>query len=464
VIVATQADSHFWFDFNALAAGSRRAEHCPMRAPLPGLVFHGLFLPGLFLPGLFLSAAVSLFGGQSFLQDVAESNVNRQYVIESVSVAGVEVPDARLPRNLGERLLALVGERCDVAMLEDLASEIRRQLHFGAVTEHLSKGSAPDRIKVNFDVVRKDVSFDLSLPKFLYHSQQNFTGEVDASAQIKRNTFAFGLVSNGDDLTERFSGLTARFDSAPVFPADNVRFAVVFEDYHEKWNQMTRNAVGDTGLDLYHSRWNVAPQIVFTVARPLEVALGASFEKTQSESSVVGDRSANAATADIHYGHKIEGNGVQQRIDARYNLRVATRALASTYAYARHMMSLKYEAKAGRHMASDEVIAGSIDGQAPFFDRFVLGSSSTLRGWNRYEIDPLGGTRVAHNEMTYGYRTNQGTVETFYDTGALWDAGQTAKLRQSLGAGFRKGIFVLTMAFPLRTGHVEPVFMAGMNY
>lgn len=423
------------------------------------------------LPGLLLGTAVTLFGGQSFMQAVSETNVNNRYVIESVSVAGVPVDadaanSAKLPRTLGERLVALVGERCDISILKNLAAEIRRELHLGAVTEHLSKGSAPDRIKVDFEIVRKELSFDVSLPKFLYLSPRNFTGEVNASAQVKQNTLAFGLVSNGDDLTERASGLTARFDSATLFEPGKVRFAVVFEDYHEKWNQLTRDAVqdGDSALDLYHSRWNVAPQIVFAPARPLEVALGVSFENTYSESPAIGDRSAHAATADVHYGHKIEGSRVQQQIDARYNLRVATRALASTYAYARHMISLKYEAKSGRHTASDEFTAGLIDGQAPFFDRFVLGNSSTLRGWNRYLMDPLGGSRVAHNEITYGYRTSQGTVETFYDSGSVWDAGQAVKLRQSVGAGFRKGIFLLALAFPLRAGHVEPVFMAGMNY
>jgi hypothetical protein len=455
VIGATQAELNSPIGINGLAAGLRRAKECSMRASLPGLL---------------LGAAATLFGGQSFMQAVTETNVNSQYVIESVSVAGVLVDDvdaaasAKLPRPLGERLVALIGERCDVAALENLAAEIRRELHLGAVTEHLSKGSAPDRIKVNFEVVQKDLSFDVSLPKFFYHSEQNLTGELDASAQVKQNKFAFGLVSNGDDLTERYSGLTARFDSAPLFPTRRVRFAVVFEDYHEKWNPMTRDAAGESGLDLYHSRWNVAPQVVFTVARPLEVSLGTSFEKTQSESPVVGDRAANAATADVHYGHKIEGRRVQQQIDARYNLRVATRALASTYAYARHMISVKYEAKSGRHTASDEFIAGAIDGQAPMFDRFALGNSSTLRGWDRYTLDPLGGSRVTHNEITYGYRTSQGTVETFYDAGSVWDAGQTVKLRQSVGTGFRKGIFLLAMAFPLHGGHVEPVFMAGMNY
>lgn len=428
-----------------------------MRAPFTGT-------------GLLLCTAATLFGGQPLMEAVAESNVNSRYVIESVSIAGVPLTDsdsavsARLPQPLGERLVALVGERCDVSALETLAAEIRRELHLNAVSEHLSKGSAPDLVKVNFEVVQKDVSFDLSLPKFLYLSEQNFTGEVDASAQVKQNKFAFGLVSNGDDLVERYSGLTARFDSAPLVRSRKVRFAVVFEDYHEKWNPAAREAGGSSGLDFYHSRWDVAPQVVFTVAPPLEVSLGASFEETQSESPAIGNRFANAATADIHYGHKIEGRRVQQQIDARYNLRVATRALASTYAYARHVISIKYEAKFGRQTASDQFTAGAIDGQAPFFDRFVLGNSSTLRGWNRYNLDPLGGSRVAHNEITYGYRTNQGTLESFYDVGSVWDAGQAVKVRQSVGTGFRKGIFLLAMAFPLHAGRVDPVFIAGMNY
>lgn len=457
MIGVTQAELYPFFGFNSLAAGWRRAKDCAMRTSLPGLL---------------LGTAATLFGGQSFMHAVTESNVNNQYVIESVSVAGVPVNadaadaanSAKLPHTLGERLIALVGERCDISTIENLATEIRRELHLGAVTEHLSKGSAPDQIKVDFEIVPKDLSFDVSLPRFLYLSPQNFTGELDASAQVRQNTFAFGLVSDGDDLTERASGLTARFDSAPLVDPGRVRVAVVFEDYHEKWNQLTRDAVADSDLDLYHSRWNVAPQIVFVLAPPLEVSLGASFEKTYSESPAIGDRSANAATAEIHYRHKMEGSRVQQQIDARYNLRVATRALASTYAYARHMISVKYEAKSGRHTASDQFAAGLIDGQAPLFDRFVLGNSSTLLGWNRYDIDPLGGSRVAHNEITYGYRTSQGTVETFYDSGSVWDAGRTVKFRQSAGTGFRKGIFLLAMAFPLRAGRVEPVFMAGMNY
>lgn len=439
-----------------LLAGRLRAKRSTMPGP-----------PARLASALFFTVA-SLVAGQSFLRTAEQTNVNQQYLIESVSVAGVQLDQVRnppLPQNLRDRLKALIGERCDVATLDDLSSEIRRELHLRAVTEHLSKGSAPGRIKVNFEIVRRDVGFDISLPKFLYHSQQGFSGELEASTRLRNNTFTFGIVSNGDDLTERFSGMTARYDLG----FRKVRFGLFFEDYHEQWNHTTKDAAAvfsgsGNPLDLYRSRRNIAPEFTFTVARPLTVSIGTSFEQMQPEAPSVPDRSANAATLDIHYGKKIEGSVLQQQIDGKYSLRVATRVLGSTYSYARHLISVRYEARSGRHVAAEQFIAGSIAGDAPLFERFVLGSSSTLRGWDRYEIDPLGGSRMVHNELMYGYRIGDGTVEAFYDTGSLWQSDRAAQLRHSLGFGYRQGIFVLTMAFPVRQGRIEPVFMAGMNY
>jgi hypothetical protein len=415
----------------------------------------------LLLLALAVFSAFGLMADQDLLRVADESNVNQQYVIESVSIPGIERD--HLPPDLRQRVDSLVGERCDMAMLTALSSEIRRQLHFRTVTEHIAKGSEPGRVVVSFEVSQRDRAFEVSLPRFLYHSDQGFTGAVEASAHAGSHTFAFGLVSNGDDLTERYSGMSARLESQPV-STKPVRFELGFEDYHEQWNQMTRSAASHSGLDIYRSRWDLAPEVTFAVARPVTVSVGSSFTETQSENPQVGGRWTNAATLEVNYGHRIEGGAIEQRIDGKYSLRVATRFLGSTYAYARHMISMRYEARSGRHMLANQFLAGSIAGQAPFFDRFVLGSSSTLRGWDRYDIDPLGGSRVVHNETTYGYKTKAGTVEGFYDTGALWQNDRAATLRHSLGLGYRKGVFVLAMAVPLRGGRVEPVFMAGMNY
>ncbi len=71
-------------------------------------------------------------------------------------------------------------------------------------------------------------------------------------------------------------------------------------------------------------------------------------------------------------------------------------------------------------MASDAFTAGAVSGDAPLFDRFVLGTSTALPGWDRFQIDPLGASRIVHNEMSYGYRIGEGTVEAFYDAGSVW--------------------------------------------
>ena len=108
----------------------------------------------------------------------------------------------------------------------------------------------------------------------------------------------------------------------------------------------------------------------------------------------------------------------------------------------------------------DNLTAGAITGQAPLSERFVLGNSYYLRGWNKYEIDPIGGNRLVHNSVEYRY----GPFQAFYDAGAIWDSGQPVIARHSVGVGFKESIFSLAVAFPCEGGHVEPIFMMGMNY
>jgi len=415
------------------------------------------------IPLLALSLCCRVFAGEELYRSAAESNVNQRYTIESIAVAGVRVDEARLPSRLRQRMNALIGKHCDVAVLEELASDLRRELHLRQVNQHLLKGSQPDLVRVDFDVVRKPI--DISVPKFLYHSEQKFTGEVDATTHAGANSFTVGAVSNGDDLTERFTGIVARYEDSRA-GSDRVRFDILFEDYHEQWNAATVAAVeqSGSGFDLYRARRNIAPEFTFAVAKPLTVSVGTSFERTESENPQIGDRSADAVTAEVHYGRKIEGDTFQQTLDGKYDLRVGLRGLGSDYSYSRHMISLRYEIRSGRQTASDEITAGVLSGDAPMFERFVLGSSSTLRGWDRYAIDPLGGDRVVHNSLNYGYQFNTRTAEVFYDSGTLWNSAGPVQLRHSLGVGYRQGIFVMTMAFPVIQGRIEPIFMAGMNY
>ena len=274
--------------------GTRRANDCAM------------FAARFTITLLFLLPGGHVWAGQALFRAASEANVNQRYTIESVSIAGVQVEKAKLPASLRRRLVSMVGARCDMAAIGDMASELRKELHLRAVNEHLSKGSQPDRIRVNFEVVKRDVAFEISVPKFLYHSKQGWTGELDASTHAGQNTFTLGAVSNGDDLTERFTGIVARYQDSKVF-TDKLRFGIGFEDFHEQWSDSTRGAMASfaagTGLDLYRKRRNIAPELTFAPVKSLTVSAGVSFEQMQSETPGAGQRSANAATAEIHYSH-----------------------------------------------------------------------------------------------------------------------------------------------------------------
>jgi hypothetical protein len=444
------------------------------------------------VPGAALLVATIGFGAtilagpasadQSLARSLAESNVNQQYVVESVSISGVEFSryrDSRLSSGLRRRLAGLVGAPCDMAAIGDLSAKIRSTLHLQDVREHLSRGSSPERVRVDFEIVHKDYSFDLSVPRFLYDSDQGWTTELNASARAHQQSIEVGLGSNGDDLVERFTGFSTRYADSHVF-SDRIGFSIGIEGYHDLWNPATRRAVAaesslndsvagaSNSFALYRTRRNIAPAVTFALSRELSVSVGASFERmgmeAPSPSGGEMSMSANVATADVNFGYSVEDGTDLQRWDGRYGLRLATRELGSDYVYSRQYLSVRYEWKSGRRIVSDRMIAGMITGHAPLFERFALGNSSTLPGWNRYAIDPLGGDRMAHDTVSCGYQFQQGTAEAFYDAGIVGDGDRLGTLRHSVGLGFRQSIFNIAMAFPVYQGRIAPVFMAGMNY
>ncbi len=408
---------------------------------------------------VFLLAAAGLWANESqaLLRAAAESNVNQRYTIESVAIAGVAVDHSRVPATLRRKLLSLVGQHYDASQVDELATQLRRDLHVKEVTGHVSRGSDPNSIRVNFETVRRVLAFDLSVPRFLYHSSQGWSGEVDAGIRLKQNkSVTLGLVSNGNDFVERATGVSLRMEDASL-AGGKVRVGIETQAFHSQWNSMTLSTLRAEGKEseLYRARRNVSPSVSFDAAGAFTLSVGTSFGQMESWTGLP-LRSANAVTTDLRYHHKA--------FQASYGFRAGTRVLGSDYSYSRHSLSALYHWKSGRQSASEEVTAGAISGDAPLYERFVLGSNSTLRGWDRYKIDPTGGSRMAHNSLAWGYQIRQGTVETFYDSGVLWHDGRAAQVRHSLGAGYRQGIFTFCVALPLMDGRIAPVFMAGMNY
>src|SRR4029078_2604513 len=46
---------------------------------------------------------------------------------------------------------------------------------------------------------------------------------------------------------------------------------------------------------------------------------------------------------------------------------------------------------------------GTISGTAPLFERFSLGDTTKLRGWNKFDVAPLGGNRMASGTVQFEF-------------------------------------------------------------
>jgi outer membrane protein assembly factor BamA len=397
-------------------------------------------------------------------------NVNSRYTVESITFSGQH--HYRLSAMALDEMHRLIGARVSTEALNRLARRIRGELRATEVTFKLARGGEPNHVKVLLEVDKRKSNFDLSIPAFSYNSRQGWTGVAEAATTIGANTFTVGALSDGDTLAERFTGLKTRYDRLAV-GTDRIRLAFEFDSYHELYDRATLIALdspqsSSLGAGAYRSRTNFEPSATFVLAKPLTLTVGFSFQQLQPQVSAARSESANAVINTLRYHQRWENSdATNQELDAGYNLRAATRLLSTDLAYTRHVLNVRYGYRHEHESVEVTLVAGMIYGHAPLFERFVLGNSSTLRGWNKYDLDPLGGNRVVHGSVTYGYHI----MRVFYDAGSVWDQGKSPEARHSAGIGissglgiFHKGAFLLAVAFPIRQGRADPVFIAGMNY
>lgn len=417
-----------------------------------------------------------LFGGLLFggTQD-SDANVNTRYTVDAVTLYGKgwkttflenHVDQAEQTQKLSTRLKAdltdLIGRKLNPAVLDSLAQRIKHELTAHEVTHRLLRSDTPQHVRVEFEVTPSHGGFDLNVTQFLYNSKSGWSGAGDAGFNIQQHYFLFGLVSDGDSLNERYAGVNASYEDRHL-GSDRLSMRFLVESYHDQWNPSTLAALQDGNRftsDAYRSRQNIQPSLSIALSRPLSLEFGASFERFESQIPGMPAQAANAVFTTLRYHRQLEAPVNEQEVDASYALRLAASTLASDFSYARHQARVRYAFRHGKHKLSDEFMGGVIAGTAPLDDRFVLGNSNYLRGWNKYELDPIGGNRVVYNSVDYRY----GPFQVFYDTGAVWDEGQPATARHSLGVGLRASVLSMAVAFPVRSGHVEPIFMMGLLY
>jgi hypothetical protein len=391
-----------------------------------------------------------------------EINVNERYTVESVEISGA--PDSTVSKTLQEEMQKLVGEKYSQKAARQLASDLRRELPDYDIEIRVRRGEKPEHVKVVFEAEKiRRKHFELPIPPVVYHSKEGFSGSIEIPFDIHHNVFTFGLVSNADSLLERNSGFRLRYEHTKL-GTDAIRLRMDFDTYHQTFNQATQAALAESPEvpGVYRTRQNFAPSLSLLPIPDLKVSFGVSFQRFQTQYPAVHTQNAYAGTGEVQFRRVIRTTaGIRQDISAAYGLRTATRALDSEFVYSRHFWTAGYSLTQNRHTFGVQFQGGIISGTAPLFERFSMGNSFTLRGWNKFDVAPLGGSRAAHGSVEYRYRPFQ----IFYDVGTVWDKGQSAKVRHGLGFGLalRNGFFA-SMAFPVRLHDVNPVLILGFRY
>ncbi len=426
--------------------------------------------------------AVFTLVGQSITPSgdaTSDLNVNSRYTIESINF--IDQRDYKLSTSALEDIRRLIGAKVDTEALDRLAQRIRAELRAHEVTFKLTRGAAPEEVRVLIHVDQAAGAVDASVPKLIYNSQLGFTGIGQVTTTLGSNALTFQMLRDSDALIETYSGIQAKYERLSL-AGGRIRLGFEFDAYSDQYDSSTLEALDATSrpsslvagpaaclsAGAYGSRLNYEPSATFVLAAPLTLTVGLSFEQLSNLPSAARPESANAVVSTLRYHRRWTGSGGnKEELDAGYSLRAATRLLGTNLAYTRHLAHARYTYSRAAQTVEVAVFAGAILGQAPLFERFALGDSAMLLGWNKYNLDPIGGNRLAYGSVTYGYHV----MRVFYDTGSVWEQAKQPAAKQSVGVGLssglgvlEKGAFLLALAFPLRDGHATPVLIAGMNF
>lgn len=389
-------------------------------------------------------------------------NVNSRYTVESVEI--VPRSENRISSTLRRDIQKIIGDKLDPSVLQNLARRIQREAHARTVMHRITRGAQPEHVKVVFEVVRRK-QFEANATRLAYHSGQGLSGGLEGTVRVGRNAFTAGVVSDNDELLERFAGVQVRYEREELL-GPKTSFRMEVDSYHQQWNQATASnsqtipaGTGDTS-GLYRTRFNLQPTISVRLTRDLSLSTGFSFQRLRNELPAARTEASNSVVNTLRYRRSWEGSDASQTLDAAYTLRAATRTLASDYVYARHLVSGRYEWQHGHSAVRLLAMMGTITGRAPLYERFVLGNSSTLRGWSKYDVQPLGGARLGYASAEYRYRM----LHAFYDTGAVWNRNEKADVKHAVGAGLHAGNLYFSLGLPVREGRMTPIFIVAMNF
>lgn len=393
-----------------------------------------------------------------------DDNVNDRYVVEQADITGV--PEAEQSQALRDDLKALVGKRLDSGDADRFQERIERELPNYEVSRRIQRGSEVGRIKLLYEARKKEpppwLRFEPLHSNTVYHSDQGWGSYFDFNIGDRAIVFTpiFAL-ANAEDSVEEFSGVGLRFETRKL-GTRRLGASLEWSWFDQDWRSATLAALPlkpEVPLP-YDTRTTITPVLKFAFTPNLSMGAGVSISELKALAPATESQMANAAVASIDFDRQWKDtSNATHRAVASFGVRAGSRSLESDLAYTRYLGQGSYRFDFGRHHVQATGMAGGITGHAPLFERFALGDSMTLRGWDKYDISPTGGDRMAHSSVEYRYTG----LALFLDIGSVWDANTERKVRVSTGFGFHAGPAFLVVGFPLNTDNLTAVVALGLR-
>jgi hypothetical protein len=391
-------------------------------------------------------------------------NINARYTVEGVEISGV--PEEDVSQALRDALQALVGRRLDHDEAERLEEKIAAELPGHEVRRRISRGTEPGRIRVVFEVTEIEIPwirFARSRSKFVYQEDLGWSGVLDIPMGGRDHRFTLGLVlGNDDDLIEEYGGFRLRVESRKL-ATERLGASLEISRLRQSWDDTTLSALaGDPSIPgPYRTRVTAEPSLTFAVSPGVRLFTGASLSGLDPETASASTLMANAWVAGIGVDRLWDGaDDFTHRVEAGYQARFARDGLGSDLVYTRHLVHARYRFEQGHSAILVGFSAGSTSGEAPLFERFSLGDTSTLRGWNKYDVSPAGGGRMFHQSLEYRYRW----AAAFLDVGSVWDRAADRLVRWSTGFGLHGDNVFLTAGFPVNADGARATFLMGVRF
>jgi len=389
-------------------------------------------------------------------------NVNARYNVEHVEIEGA--PEGGVSQALRDDIQALVGKPLDYEEAERLQQRLESELPRYEVHRRILRGTEQGRIRVVFEMSRRQappwLRFQPLRSNLVYDSAHEWGTYLDLGMGSRDIRFTpIAAIANGDDLVEEYSGWGLRFETRRI-GTSRLGASLEWTSFAPDWRTKTANALAaDPTLPrLYDTRSTITPLLKFALTPELSISAGVGITELDPFTPLDNSQSANAAIGAVEYVGDFHRHG-SHKVESQFLVRGGTRALESDYGYTRYLAQGSYAYDEGHHHADVIGMAGTITGTAPLFERFTLGDTRTLRGWDKYDIAPAGGSRMYYASVEYRYTG----VGVFLDLGSAWDDHLENRVRVSTGLTFRAGPAFATVGFPLNTDNVTAIFSLGLR-